>query len=89
MGFATLILIGALSFFYLSQTNETVIRGYEIKDLEKRLEELKKEGHDLELKAAELESIERIREKTEKLNMIKIAGARYIKLTKEEVALIR
>ncbi len=86
LGFATLFLIGALSFFYLSQINETVERGYEVKELEKRVEELKAENHELELRAAELQSIDRIKERTEKLNMVKIAGARYIKFKEEELA---
>lgn len=86
LSFATLLIIGALSFFYLSQTNETVTKGYEIKELEKNLEGLKAENHELELRAAELQSIEKVKEKTDKLNMIKITGAYYIQLKEEELA---
>lgn len=72
-------LIFSAMIFYLAQTNMTATYGFKMRELEKKIADLKQENKDLELKAAELQSITQIEEVGKKLNMVKIARIDYIK----------
>lgn len=73
--FILLILLGG---FYLFETNDLAIKGFEIKNLEKKSKELGQDNKNLELKITELQSLSNIEELKKELNMIKGGQAEYI-----------
>ena len=60
LGFVTICIVCLLSLLYLSQANGTALKGFEIRELEKRIEDLEENNKVLELETAELQSIQRI-----------------------------
>lgn len=59
-----------LGLVYLFQVNNLSTKGYEIKQLEGRLTELRERQKRLELEAAALQSIQSIEEEIETLNLV-------------------
>ena len=78
LGFITVTLICLLSLFYLSGVNSLATKGYDIKFYEERLNELKKENQRLKTEAAELQSMRRLKDSVEKLNMVSVRNVSYI-----------
>ena len=72
---------------YLIQTNAIATKGYEIKELEQKLQSLQKVKKELESKSLELQSMTLIASKVEKLNLVKISKAKY--LTPDERTALR
>lgn len=62
----TFVITGA----YLMQINLTATKGYEIKDLESRLNQLQEENKKLNLSYVELQSMANILEQVPKLNLV-------------------
>lgn len=87
--FVTIILLCLISLFYLTQANQIATKGYEIKDLEDRLDNLKEENRGLELRAAELQSVRNVEEGVKKLNMVPLQKVVYISSEGTVVALKR
>lgn len=81
-----LTLIVLISLLYLAQVNSVAAKGFEIKDLEKRIEELKESNKKLELKVAELRSRGYIGEQIQKLNMVSVSSIDYLSDTSMAVA---
>jgi len=79
-------LIVLVSFLYLIQVNSVAAKGFEIKDLEKRIEELKDGNKDLELKVAEFQSRGYIEKEIQKLNMVAVSNVDYITTVSTVVA---
>ena len=79
----TLFIVGAalLSLFYLSQTNQAASKGYVIRDLEERLAVIENENNALELKAAELQSLQKIEEDLSRSLLVKTESVSYIETT--------
>lgn len=76
--FVTVVLVCLLSLFYLAQSNKISTKGYEIRELEEKLEALQEENHKLELKAAELQSVKYIEEEVKHLNMVPVEEVIYL-----------
>lgn len=55
---------------FLLQTNVTAIQGYQIKDLERRVSELREDNKDLRLQAVELQSMSHIIDKTRQSDLV-------------------
>lgn len=79
-------LIILVSFLYLVQVNSVAAKGFKIKDLEKRIEELKDGNKNLELKVAELQSRGYIKKEIQKLNMVAVSNVDYITAVSTVVA---
>lgn len=81
-GFASPWLIVAaflvFSGIYVYCINGNATKGYQIKKIEKEIEELKKENENLLIKEAELKSLYRIEESTKKLNMAETVQVSFI-----------
>ncbi|MDD5043240.1 MAG: septum formation initiator family protein [Patescibacteria group bacterium] len=73
-----LVLIVAAGLLYLVQINSVAAKGFEIKDLEKRIETLKDDNKNLELKIAELQSHSYLAEKIKGLNMVAVSKVDYL-----------
>jgi len=73
-------LICVVAVLYFIQINSAAAKGFEIKDLEMKIEELKDSNKKLELKTAELKSMTSIKERVGGLNMKTLAagGIDYI-----------
>ena len=73
----TIFLLCVLSLFYLTNTNSVAIKGYEFKELEQKIQSLRKENKKLQLESIELQSIQRIEKEAEKLKMEEINKVSY------------
>jgi len=80
LSFFLVMLICAAGVFYIFEVNNIATKGYEIKSLENRLNELRRENENLRLREAELRSIYKIEEKTEELNMVVPQNISYLNL---------
>jgi len=76
-------------FAYLGLINNVAARGFEIKDLENRVEALRVDSKKLELKANELQSIQEITKAKDEFNLVEISKIDYIKTTTPTVALTK
>ncbi|PIU01396.1 hypothetical protein COT68_03435 [bacterium (Candidatus Torokbacteria) CG09_land_8_20_14_0_10_42_11] len=85
--FVTILLFCLVSLFYLTQGNQVATKGYEIKDLENKLNNLKEENRKLELEAAGLQSVRNVEEGAKKLNMVPIEKMSYVTTSGTAVAL--
>jgi hypothetical protein len=76
--FAVLIFIVVAGLFYLYSTNSNAVQGYQIKNIEKELSNLKNDNEKLRIKEAELKSLYRIEESTKNLNMEETKIVSYV-----------
>jgi cell division protein FtsL len=83
---ALIFLICLLSLFFLAQVFQSSTKGYEISELEGKMEALKEQNKELEIKAAELRSFETIKNEAEKLNMVNANRIVYIRQSGTSVA---
>ncbi len=74
----TLILVCLLSLFYLAQLFDSSTKGYQMHDLEKKVEELRDANTKLQVEAAGLKSYKNIEEEARKLNMSSSTSVVYI-----------
>lgn len=64
--------------FYLYSINQSAVRGFQIKEVEKEIANVKKDNEKLRIKEAELKSLYHIEESTKNLNMVGLANVNYI-----------
>ena len=63
---------------YLFQVNSLATKGYEIRELESQIEEVRQKNQQLQLAVAELESLESVKNKVAELNMVAVGKADFI-----------
>ncbi len=63
---------------YLGIINTSAVKGYEIKKVEQKIEELKKENKQLQIQEAELNSFYNIKDNIGNLNMVEVDEVVYI-----------
>ncbi len=80
LSFVLAALVCVAGIFYIFEVNNLATKGYEIGNLEKELDKLKKENENLRIQEAELKSMYKIEEKTKDLNMIVPGDISYINL---------
>lgn len=80
---AALIFIGA---FYLYEVNSAAVKGYKIKELEKKVEVLKEENKKFSNLQADYESMQNTHERTLGLNMVESRDIEYITVMSGGVA---
>ncbi|MEK7516203.1 MAG: hypothetical protein AAB562_01255 [Patescibacteria group bacterium] len=77
----------AVTIAYLAQVTGVVLKGYEIRTLEERIETLRRETRQLELELAGVQAMANIAERVDDLGMVPVKDARYIKIVGSEVAI--
>ncbi len=80
LSFVLVTLICAAGVFYIFEVNNLATKGYEIRDLETKLNGLRKENETFRIQAAELKSMYKIEEKTKELNMVVPEDVSYLNL---------
>lgn len=80
------VLIIFFSIIYLLQMNHMSVKGYKIKDLENRMEELREDNQKLHLKVNEMQSLSYIDEKLSSRNFITSGSTKYVSATASAVA---
>lgn len=87
--FRLIFLIGCVIFglAYFWQVNSSATRGFKIRELENSIQNLKQDTQQLELQAAERQSLEQITEKVKQLNMVVPLKIEYLQPTGSGVAL--
>ncbi len=82
LGLVTLVSIGV----YLVQINTIAAKGFEVRDLERQINELRVENEKLSIKAVELRSSVALMEKIEELDMHPVEGLSYLNPASDVVA---
>lgn len=77
-GYWVFLLLILMSVAYLVQVNDSSTKGYEISRLEQSLTEFKETSKRLELDMASLQSIQRIEQNVQNLNLVPSGKVRYI-----------
>lgn len=72
---------------YLGIINVSAVKGYEIKKVEQKIDELKKENKQLQIQEAELNSFYNIKDNIGNLNMVEVKDVVYIDDNEGAVAL--
>ena len=80
LNFLLVVLICTAGVFYIFEVNNVATQGYQIKDLEKKVQDLKNSNENLKIREAELRSMYNIEEKTKDLNMTAPKDVSYISL---------
>jgi len=80
LNFLLVVLICAAGVFYIFEVNDVATRGYKIKELEKRAQDLESNNEKLKIREAELRSMYNIEERTKNLNMVAPGNISYITL---------
>jgi len=68
--FSFVFMVSLLGGIYLYQVNDLVGKGYQIKEIENKLEQLKKENEQEKIKEVELRSMRNIEKSIENLNLV-------------------
>lgn len=82
-----LILIAAISIIYLLEINFMVAGGWQLRTLGERLDRSKKEAKQLELETVELQSMQRLSERSNELGLVPMNRANYVSARPSVVAL--
>ena len=80
LNFLLVVFIAALGVFYIFEVNNNATKGYEIRVLEKKVQELKDSQERLKIREAELKSMYNIEERTKNLNMVAPKDVSYLTL---------
>ncbi len=83
---ALILIVGML---YIIQVNRSVTKGYEIRDLETAISDLRLETERLESQVAESRSMAEIDERVQMLGMVPSSGPEYVSAGTPTVALNR
>jgi hypothetical protein len=78
--FVVIIGICMCGAFYLYQVNDSVTKGYEIRELESRIQNLNKESKKMEIKEVELKSMYNIEKASQDLNLVSSGEVSYIEI---------
>src|SRR3989344_1901117 len=87
-GIAAVAIVGMLGFFYLQQVVQTASQGTDIHQLEATLIELKEKQRVLELKGAELRSLQNVERDVEKMNLVPTDKVSYLAPVDDRVAFL-
>ncbi|GAC1412364.1 MAG: hypothetical protein NVSMB66_1200 [Candidatus Doudnabacteria bacterium] len=77
-GISVLTAAGLLLLFYMIQVNSFSTKGYEIKNLQTKVESLRNDQRALEVQSAELQSLQRIQSSSAVLNMVSVSTISYV-----------
>lgn len=76
----TLVLVSTAftGFFYLYQVNDLATKGFEIREIEKRIENLEEERKKLKIKETELKSMYNLEREVKEMNLTNCTSISYI-----------
>ncbi len=80
LNFLLVVLICAAGVLYIFEVNNVATQGYQIKDKEKKVQELKDQNDKLKIREAELRSMYNIEGKTKDLDMTAPQNVSYMSL---------
>lgn len=72
----SIIAVGAVA--YLVQINGLATKGYQIRELETQITQLRQENNQLEVQALDLQSMDNVKNKVTQLNMVPTGKADYL-----------
>lgn len=72
----SLVVVTGMS--YLIQANSIATKGYAIKDLQTKIDQLKQDGNNLQLQISELQSMDNIKNRISQLDMVSAGQAEYL-----------
>jgi len=81
-----IVLILAMGTMYLVQVNRATTKGYQIRDLEKRIQTIEDNNQKTQLEIAEMQSLDSIEKRIEKLGMVQVDRIEYVKVPGTAVA---
>jgi len=64
--------------FYLYSINQSAIKGFQIRQIEKEMYQMKDENEALKIKEAQLKSLYNIEQNSQDLNMVEVAQVKYL-----------
>lgn len=73
-------LIIILGSFYLYQVNDLATKGFDIRDLENRIQGLEKDGKQMQIREVELRSMYNIEKSTGELNLVNPFNVTYLEI---------
>lgn len=85
--YALMTMIGAMFFGYLVSVNGLATKGYQIKELQNKVADLKQQNDDLQLQALALQSMGAVQDKVNSLKMVDAGKSDY--LVEKPVAVAR
>lgn len=80
---AIFVLVGALvvaGILYLYQVNNIAIQGYEVRDIENKVQDLQQENQKLKIQEVESKSMYNIEKATENLNLVNSGNVSYVEM---------
>lgn len=80
IGFILAAIILVCGAFYLYQVNDLATKGYEVKDLENKIDDLKKENEKYKIHEVELKSMYNIEKATEDLDLVGSTDISYLEI---------
>ena len=80
MTIAMILAILLAGGFYLFQVNSISTKGYEVRDIERKIQESEKEINKLKIKEVELKSMNNIEKATEEMDLITTSSITYLDL---------
>lgn len=80
VGFLTVAIVVFLSAFYLFQVNELAMKGYEIKEVETRIANLKKDNDKMQIREMELRSMYSVEKVAPEFNLVSPVNVSYLEL---------
>lgn len=86
LSFIFVVLISLLGLLYLRDVNNLATKGYEIKEKEERLENLKAQSQRLKIELAEVRRLDSLDEFAENQNLVKIKKVHFLSVPGELVA---
>ncbi|MDD3887163.1 MAG: hypothetical protein PHN19_00100 [Patescibacteria group bacterium] len=78
LAIVTVVLFCALGLLFLAQVFQSQTKSYEVLELKQKAEELKQDNKDLEIKSAELRSMDHIKQSAKQLNLVDTKNIVYI-----------
>ena len=75
---ASLIIIAGS--FYLYQVNDLATKGFEVRDLERQIQELEKNGKQMQIREVELRSMYNIEKSTQELDLVNPSNITYLEI---------
>lgn len=79
-GFLMIFFVIFMSAFYLFQVNNLAIKGYEVKDLENKISDLKKNNKEMRIREMELRSMYAIETAAKDFNLLDSNNATYLEI---------
>ncbi len=86
LSFIFVVLIFLLGLLYLRQVNSLATKGYEIKEKEEKLENLKAQGQRLKIELTEVRRLDSLDEFAENQDLVKIKKVYFLSVPGELVA---